>query len=57
MTINATITCNLDGSRCHGTVEKPHGGLPKGWKVLQGNHRVDLCPPCVVHAKRQIGGK
>ncbi|KKM82285.1 hypothetical protein LCGC14_1321160 [marine sediment metagenome] len=56
MTVNTTITCDLEGSRCHGTVEKPYGTLPDKWKVLQGKRRIDLCPSCVVHVKRQIKG-
>ena len=57
MTVNTTITCDLGGTTCEGTVEKPRGTPPNKWEVIQGKKRIDLCPSCAVHVRRQLRGE
>lgn len=57
MTMTATVECDMEGTKCHKKADKPQGSPPKGWGVIQGKKRIDLCPSCLAHAKRQLAGQ
>ena len=54
MTLIQTVECDMVGAKCHVKGDKPHGTPIEGWTVMQGKKRIDLCPPCTKHARRQL---
>lgn len=57
MTMTTTVECDMEGTKCHKKADKPQGSPPEDWTVIQGNKRIDLCPSCTTHARRQLEGQ